>query len=192
MLIAFLRLTRQRQTRSTRPWHVPGHAPLVKGTYKSTDGGSTWDKILDNGLLSITIDPQKNSTLYAVGFPGIVKSIDGGRTWQVNPLSGASVQRSGLALDSTNPSHLYAAAAIESDAFVQKLNSAGSALMYSTYLGGRGSDVGTAITAGVAGSISVVGITTAYDFPTVNPMQPALAGPFENLFVATIQDDAGP
>ena len=40
------------------------------------------------------------------------------------------------------PSRVHLAAA--QDAFVTKLNAAGTALLYSTYLGGSGDDVGTA------------------------------------------------
>lgn len=54
--------------------------------------------------------------------------------------------------------------------FVQKLNSTGSALDYSTYLGGGG-DWGRAITVDAAGSAYVVGSTSASNFPIKNPIQ---------------------
>ena len=46
-----------------------------------------------------------------------------------------------------------------SDAFVTKLNPAGTALVYSTYLGGSGSDRGTGIAVDAAGSAYVTGFT---------------------------------
>src|SRR6185369_5049362 len=56
------------------------------------------------------------------------------------------------------------------DAFVTKLNAAGSALVYSTYLGGTGGDDGRAIALDAAGHAYVVGTasagTTSSDFPT--------------------------
>ena len=58
-----------------------------------------------------------------------------------------------------------------SNAFVAKLNPAGSALVYSTYLGGSGSDQGFAIAADASGSAYVTGLTLSTNFPTVNPLQ---------------------
>jgi hypothetical protein len=58
-----------------------------------------------------------------------------------------------------------------SDAFVAKLNAAGSALIYSTYLGGSGQDVGLAIAAGSSGHTYVTGQTASTDFPLANPLQ---------------------
>jgi hypothetical protein len=51
------------------------------------------------------------------------------------------------------------------DTFVAKLSPSGSALVYSTYLGGSGSDQGTAIAVDSAGSAYVAGLTTSTDFP---------------------------
>jgi len=60
------------------------------------------------------------------------------------------------------------------DAFVTKINAAGSALVYSTYLGGNDFDQGSGIVADSAGNAYVTGITTSTDFPTVNAIQPSL------------------
>jgi hypothetical protein len=57
------------------------------------------------------------------------------------------------------------------NAFVAKLNAAGSALAYSTFLGGSGSDSGSAIAVDSAGEAFVTGETTSTNFPTVNPFQ---------------------
>lgn len=63
------------------------------------------------------------------------------------------------------------------DAFVAKLNSTGSALVYSTYLGGSGQEEGHAIAADASGNATVTGNTNSTNFPTANALQPALAGP---------------
>lgn len=52
------------------------------------------------------------------------------------------------------------------DAFAAKLNPAGSALMYSTYLGGAGDDAGWAIRVDNAGNAYIAGQTNSADFPT--------------------------
>jgi uncharacterized protein (TIGR03437 family) len=61
------------------------------------------------------------------------------------------------------------------DAFVTKMNPAGSALVYSTYLGGSATDYGTAVAVDSAGNAYVTGIVTSDDFPVVNPIDPKLA-----------------
>jgi beta-propeller repeat-containing protein len=75
------------------------------------------------------------------------------------------------------------------DAFVTKLNAAGSALVYSTYLGGSGGDFGAGIAVDGAGNASVTGWTTSTNFPTTNPVQ-ASNGGFADAFVTKI-DPAG-
>ena len=55
-----------------------------------------------------------------------------------------------------------------------KLNPAGSALVYSTYLGGSGDDCGHGIAVDSAGNAYVTGSTDSTDFPTANPLQATL------------------
>src|SRR5580658_2318678 len=56
------------------------------------------------------------------------------------------------------------------DAFVTKFNAAGSALTYSTYLGGSGADQANGIAVDAAGNAFVTGQTSSStDFPTANP-----------------------
>ncbi|HEY2987869.1 MAG TPA: SBBP repeat-containing protein [Candidatus Binatia bacterium] len=71
-------------------------------------------------------------------------------------------------------------------AFVTKLNAAGSAFLYSTYLGGSGQDEADAIAVDTAGNAYVTGSTNSTDFPTANPFQPNLTATngFENAFVS--------
>ena len=78
-----------------------------------------------------------------------------------------------------------AASLLGLDAFVTKLSADGSRLVYSTYLGGSGVDVGVGIAVGSDGSAYVAGETTSVDFPAVNALQPAPAGSTE-AFVARL------
>jgi hypothetical protein len=57
------------------------------------------------------------------------------------------------------------------DAFVTKLNQTGSALVYSTYLGGNGSDAGNGVVVDSAGNAFITGYTQSTNFPTMNPIQ---------------------
>jgi hypothetical protein len=77
------------------------------------------------------------------------------------------------------------------DAFVTKLNSSGSALVYSTYLGGSALDQATGIAVDSSGNAYVSGFTQSADFPVVNPL-PApnnTLQSFQNAFVAEIGPD---
>jgi hypothetical protein len=69
------------------------------------------------------------------------------------------------------------------DAFVTRLNAAGTALDYSTYLGGSGIDGGTAIAVDAAGSATVTGFTASPDFPLVAAAQAVYGGGYDG-FVA--------
>ncbi|MGH9941600.1 MAG: SBBP repeat-containing protein, partial [Pyrinomonadaceae bacterium] len=69
------------------------------------------------------------------------------------------------------------------DAFVTKLNAAGSALTYSTYLGGSSGDLGNGIAVDASGNAYLTGRTSSTDFPTANPLQPANGGGDDDVFV---------
>jgi len=71
------------------------------------------------------------------------------------------------------------------DAFVTKLNPAGSAIVYSTYLGGSNEDNGRSIAIDSLGSVYITGETSSTNFPTVNPIQGALAG-WSDVFVTRL------
>jgi Ca2+-binding RTX toxin-like protein len=62
------------------------------------------------------------------------------------------------------------------DSFVTKLNATGSALTYSTYLGGSGNDSGNGIAVDATGAAYVAGYTTSTNFPTQVPFQGSNAG----------------
>lgn len=91
------------------------------GVYKSTDAGSTWQKMgldLTRHIANIVVHPKNPDIVYvaaqgAIHGPsqerGVYKSTDGGQTWKkvlyVDENSGAS----SLSMDMTNPRILYAA-----------------------------------------------------------------------------------
>lgn len=65
------------------------------------------------------------------------------------------------------------------DAFVAKLNSAGSGLVYSTFLGGTGHDCGNGVAVDPAGNAYVAGDTFSSDFPVLSPFQSSSRGRLE-------------
>ena len=78
------------------------------------------------------------------------------------------------AFPTKNP--LQAAYGGGADAFVLELNSAGDALVYSTYLGGSGLDYAHGIQVDAAGYAYVAGTTGSSDFPLRNPVQAVYKG----------------
>jgi len=87
----------------------------------------------------------------------------------------------------TTPGALKSVAPIGRNGFVTRLNPLGSQLIYSTYLGGSGSDQAQAIAIDSNQNAYVTGYTTSIDFPTTPlAFQPILRGPFGNAFVAKL------
>ena len=74
------------------------------------------------------------------------------------------------AFQSANPN-------FSNEVFVTKINPAGSSLVFSTYLGGRGGDDGFDIAVDATGSAYVTGSTNSFDFPMAGAFQPTLSGP---------------
>jgi Beta-propeller repeat len=72
------------------------------------------------------------------------------------------------------------------DAFVVKLSSDGSKLLYSTYIGGRQGDRGDAIAVDASGNAYVTGYTYSTDFPVVNPIQNAFTDGNVHCFVSKV------
>ncbi len=62
------------------------------------------------------------------------------------------------------------------DAFVVKMNPAGTALMYATYIGGRGDDRGAGIAVDSSGQAYVTGSTSSDNFPLASPIRSTLTG----------------
>ena len=72
------------------------------------------------------------------------------------------------------------------DAFVTKISSSGTSLVYSTFLGGGGNDHGFAIAVDSSGSAYVTGDTSSANFPVLSGFQATLAGGFWDAFVTKL------
>ncbi|HEY2932083.1 MAG TPA: SBBP repeat-containing protein [Acidobacteriota bacterium] len=69
------------------------------------------------------------------------------------------------------------------DACVVKLNSSGSAVLYSTFLGAGGNDQGFGIGVDSSGNAWIGGITSSIDFPVVSGFQTRYGGGAEDIFI---------
>jgi hypothetical protein len=74
------------------------------------------------------------------------------------------------------------------DAFVTKLNNAGTGLVFSTYLGGGGDEQGRGIALDASGRAHVAGETSSRDFPAVDGVDRSFNGPLFGMdaFVARL------
>jgi hypothetical protein len=71
------------------------------------------------------------------------------------------------------------------DTFVAKINASGTALVYSTYLGGTGDENGLGMAVDHHGNAYAAGFTTSTDFPILNAFQSANAGGYD-IFVTEL------
>jgi uncharacterized protein (TIGR03437 family) len=163
--------------------------------YKSINAGASWSP-LDTPAIGIfsslpwplVVAPDNPDVVYVGSRSfGIFRSNDGGATWNTvnNGLNASDIRA--LAIDHNSPGRIYAGSESGSEAFVAKLDATGSSFVYSSYLGGGGTESGTSIVVDSAGAAYVAGTTTSANFPTVNPFQPTLAG-VGDAFVAKVNE----
>jgi hypothetical protein len=153
----------------------------MEGMVKSTDGGASWQTVNDGfgpfvpvGY-SVAIDPQNSSTIYAATYDGFFRSTDAGAHWSLTGSVYSHTWAVALAARSdSKPTTIYAGTRITPKAFIMKLNSDGTQILFSSAFGGNVySDFGHAIAVDDAETAFVVGQTFARNFPTSNAFQTA-------------------
>jgi hypothetical protein len=77
----------------------------------------------------------------------------------------------------------------DTDVFITKLNPCGTAIVYSTYLGGGGDDLAAALVVDAAGAVYVAGTTASSDFPVVSALQSVDPTSGPDGFVARLEPD---
>jgi hypothetical protein len=126
-------------------------------------------------LDTIVAQGQGSSLVYSTFLGG--SSDDSGNGIAVDSLGNAYVTGQSLSLDFPVSSVLLPfqgnnAGGSGRDAFVAKLNPTGSSLLYASYLGGNGDDLGTAVAVGGVDQLYVTGLTSSTNLPTAgNPLQ---------------------
>ena len=149
------------------------------GAFQTTFGGGSHDAFAEKFNTNLS---GAASRVYATYLGGSGKDIGGsegagnsGRAIAIDELGNAYVTG---ATSSTNFPVANASQGVnggQNDAFLTKLNAAGSSLIYSTYLGGGGDDYGRSVAVNVAGNAYVTGVA-GRNFPTLSPLPTPLAG----------------
>jgi hypothetical protein len=130
----------------------------------------------------VVIDPVLLYSTYLGG-----NNVDGGSGIAVDAAGSAYVtgKTTSTNFPTANPLQATNGGGLFGNVFVTKLNAAGSALLYSTYLGGSSGEEGGGIAVDAAGQAYVTGSTQSTNFPTANPVQATNGGGFD-AFVAKI------
>ena len=134
------------------------------------------------------LNPTGTAILYSTFLGG--SGVDVGRGIAVDGQGNAYVTggTSSTTFPGVNAGSLQPANGGGLDAFVTKLNPAGTAIVYATFLGGAGDEQGFAIAVDGLGNAYVTGGTNSTTFPGVNAssIQPAYGGGTEDAFVTKL------
>jgi hypothetical protein len=141
--------------------------PMTPGAYDTTHAGSGADAYI------IKLDPSGSALEYATYVGGGVSTYPGGEAQDV-PL-GIDVDDAGNAYVAgytrsadfpVTPGAFDTTRGALFDGFLVKLNATGSALVYSTLVGGNSDDLSNDVKVDAAGNAYVLGRTSSADFPT--------------------------
>jgi Bacterial Ig-like domain (group 3)/Beta-propeller repeat len=158
--------------------------PVTAGAFQTTcNGGSNC--MSDPDAFVTKISPEGSALVYSTYLGG--SNFDVGFGIAVDGAGNAYVTGSTESTDfpTKNPLQSTFGGGI-ADAFVAEINPAGSALIYSTYLGGSAADQAFGIALDGAGNAYVAGLTVSIDFPTKNPLQSTYGGGGYDAFVSKI------
>jgi len=128
----------------------------------------------DRDAFVVKLNPQGSGFVYATYLGG--SSGDNGNGIAVDAEGNAYVIGDTASTDFPTINAFQSASANCSDAFLAKLSSDGSQLLYSTKLGGNGCESARAVTVGTNGLVWLAGNTSSTDFPTRNALQPGFQG----------------
>jgi len=152
--------------------------PTTRGAFQTSRRGA------ENVFVS-KLNGNGSALIYSTYIGG--STLDGGNGIAVDSLGNAYVAGNTYSSDfPTTAGAFQTSLAGSENAFVSKLDPSGSALVYSTYVGGSGSDSATGISLDSGGHAYVVGQTSSPNFPTTaEAFQTSLAGT-ENAFITKL------
>ncbi len=158
--------------------------PVTYGAFQVSSGGSNTDGFIAK------LGPTGSSLDYSTYLGGIGSEAAYGVAVDANGRAYVTGYVYGSGLPLVNA--VQATSGGFADAFLLRLNDSGTALEFSTYLGGSGNEKARAVARDVFGNIFMVGETFSTDFPTVRAFQPNYGGGAFDAFVAKIAGGDAP
>jgi len=167
-------------TGSTASTNFPTTAGAFQTTLAGPGGGSLTDAFVTK------LNPTGTALVYSTYLGG--RDFDNGEEVAVDAAGNAYVTGRTSSTDfPTTVAAFQTTSAGGGDAFVTKLNSTGSALVYSTFLGGaESSDGGFGIAVDALGNAYVTGLTNSTDFPTTAGAFQTTIGSTQSAFVTKL------
>jgi hypothetical protein len=153
-----------------------GYYPITSGAYQDTT--------LFGGGVFIT---KINSTGSALVYSSLIGDAFGNSI--VTDVSGNTYITGYASSDYPTTSDAYQITlGGEQNAFITKLNSTGSALVYSTFIGGSGEfgDQGNSIAIDANGNAYITGEIASYNYPTTTGAFQTTLGGFQNAFITKL------
>ena len=156
--------------------------PTTPGAFATSYRGGDFDGVV------LKLNPQGNALVYSTYLGGEENDSTEGIAVDANGNAYVTGGTKSIGFPTTVNAYQGTRAG-DTDAFLTKINSTGSALLYSTYLGGSGTDRGSGVAIDAKGNAYVAGFTGAADFPTASAFQNSFGGSFD-AFVAKIDTNA--
>jgi len=166
----------------------PAGNAYVTGRTTSTDllivGGTTGANagLMDGFILKL--DPKGTTVIYSTYFGGSAN--DEGHSIAIDAVGNAYVTGFTSSPDFPLVNAFQKTRGGGLDAYLLKLNSAGNAILFSSFLGGSADDQGFGVAVDAVGNAYVTGSTSSTNFPTVSPLQRSLVGGLNDAFVTKV------
>jgi len=160
---------------------ISAHFPTTAGAFQKTLGGNF-------DAFAAKLNADGSALIYSTYLGGSTE--DEGFGIAVDAAGNAYLTGDASSADfPTTPGAFQTTIGGGFDAFVTELNTSGTALVYSTYLGGSLDDFGISVVVDSGGNAYLAGDTTSTDFPTTpDAFQTALGGGNDN-FITEVNTD---
>jgi Bacterial Ig-like domain (group 3)/Bacterial Ig domain/Beta-propeller repeat len=163
--------------------------PVTSGAFQTVRPAQKWD----NAFVA-KLNPAGNALVFATFLGG-----DGGGDYGGDSASGIALDKNGNVFvtgKTASANFPVTAGAFQTrwkatgigsaNAFVSKLNATGSALIYSTYVGGSTDDKASAIAIDATGNAYITGVAASADFPTTAGALHTTLGGDKDAFVSKL------
>ncbi len=155
-----------------------GFFPTTPGAIQTTHGGAS-------DAFVVKLNPSGSALVYST-FLGGSNNGDGGNAIAVDSSGSAVVVGQTNSTGFPTANALQPALAGSADVFVARLNPEGTALVYSTFLGGDSEDIGRGVALDAAGNVYLAGESNSTNYPTTPGAFRETKEIYNNSFVTKI------